>query len=381
MKVGRALGCHVTRFLLVSCLSFAHAGLRQQVAELAENGRLDSALALAQSALKTDKGSPEALLLAGKLQLRGDLAAKSWQTLKNQSVSSPEQAEALYLLGQYHYAAGRYHQAIPEFRDYFRRYPGGEDADRAGYWMANACLHLALTQNDKATYLDTGLAYLAKMPSQQKQSGYYAALATESAARLRLALNQWAQADSLLQSLSPNIPADEAPAILLLRTKALRAGNKAYAPLADSLLLAYPQSPEASYLRKIKGKLPRPAQALIRNDSGANAIADGNSAPIPGFKGESAPGNERNLAGKPVPDPVGEYTLQVGAFSLPGNAQALVEQLRRKGITASARTAQRAGKSMNEVRVGAFADRESAAKFGEEKLRPLQILYQIKTRD
>ncbi len=365
---------------LVFGLSFAQASLRHQVAELAENGRLDSALALAQAALKNDQGQAEALLLTGKLQLRGDLASKSWQTLKNASTPSPEQAEAFYLLGQYHYASGRYHQAIPEFREYFRRYPEGEDADRAGYWMANACLHLALTQNDRAAYLDTGMAYLAKMPSRQKQSGYYAALAMESAARLLLGKNQWEQADSLLKALAPNLPDDEAPAILLLRAKALRAGNKAYTPLTDSLLKAYPQSPEAAYLRKIKSKLPRPAQALPRSDTSviSAASSQGQTSPQPL---QTDIENARSLPVASTADSAGEYTLQVGSFAMPGNAQALVEQLRRKGISASTRTVQRSGKSMHEVFIGAYADRESATKFAEDKLRPLQILYQIKARD
>lgn len=356
--LGPALG-----LVFVACAWLGRAGeLTDDLAGLASRGLFDSAQALLEIAKGNGaaQADPEKWnLLSGKLELQGYRAAKFWKGLKESRQTSSEQAQALYLLGQYQYAAGRYHLAIPEFREYFRRYPRGEDADRAGYWMANACLHLALTQSGREAYLDTAFLYLEKMPAQTNPRSFYAPLATECAARLYLAKSQPLIADSIAAKALPKASRDEKPALWLLRSLALRAAERSYRPFLDSLLRDYPRSPEAQYANRFHNRLPlwptvKPADSLPNPREGAMTPAADENKPMARFR------------------------LQIGSFSQPENAHSLARQMRQKGMTVALESTEVNGKDLIQVFIGPFPNEASAQAFGEEKLRPLHIVYQLK---
>jgi outer membrane protein assembly factor BamD (BamD/ComL family) len=333
--------------------------LRDRVAALAEQGLMDSAYALV---LIADDGVDprEKALLAGKLSPRGDQAAKALQTLKTEGKKSPEQAEALYLLGQYQYAAGRYQMAIPEFREYLRRYPKGEDADRATYWMANACLHLALTQPERSAYLDSGLLYLSRMPSLNTPGAYYASLAAECAARILLAREEYAAADSVLREAMRHAPEDEKPALMLLRALWLRTTDRSYADAIQSLKTDFPRSPEAEYVRRLKSQLPKAASIPRKDESDPAAT-------------QPARATKPNGA-----DSV--YALQVGSFAQRENAEALMQQLVRKGMRVELESHKRGHQFLTLVLVGQFQSAAEAEVYGTENLKPLQVMYQVRRR-
>lgn len=340
--------------------------LRETVAELAGRGLLDSAY---QSVVSADSSNAhttpanEKALLLGKLSLRGDASAKALTTLKAQGKKSPEQAEALYLLGQYQYAAGRYHLAIPEFREYLRRYPQGEDADRAAYWMGNACLHLALTHPDRSAYLDTGLAYLARMPALSQPGAYYAALAAECAARIWLAKGETAAADSVLSQAMQQAPDEEMPALLLLRALWLRTQNQPYEKAIATLKSDFPQSPEMEYVQRLKGKLPKAAS--ISGPSSPTDAAVSSAKPAIAVQQATLDST---------------YTLQIGSFAQRENAETLVSQLNRKGIKAEIETQRRGQQTLNVVMVGRFANADQAEAQGLSLLKPLKVMYQVRRR-
>jgi outer membrane protein assembly factor BamD (BamD/ComL family) len=331
--------------------------LRDRVAALAEQGMMDSAYASVLSA-GDEVESREKALLTGKLSPRGDQAARALQSLKADGKKSPEQAEALYLLGQYQYAAGRYQMAIPEFREYLRRYPTGEDADRATYWMANACLHLSLTQPDRSAYLDTGLLYLSRMPSLKTPGAYYASLAAECAARILLAREEYAAADSVLRHAMRHAPEDEKPALMLLRAIWLRTSDRPYSEAIQALKADFPRSPEADYVQRLKGQLPKAASIPRKTEPSANQVTNTTNA-----------GQADSI-----------YALQVGSFAQPENAEALKQQLLRKGIRVELESIKRGHQFLTLVLVGPFNSITEAEAYGIENLKPMRVMYQARRR-
>ena len=85
--------------------------------------------------------------------------------------------EAVFRLGQWHYAAGEYRLAIPRFREYLLHYPRGPWRNPAAYWMGYSCLQLVRQYPAKKVYLDTGLHYVEGLESRGRPKGYYLPLA------------------------------------------------------------------------------------------------------------------------------------------------------------------------------------------------------------
>ena len=99
---------------------------RETLLALARKGLLDSARSAAAKGMATHPQDAFLLLLLGKLSPSGQESAEYFQKSIKREEIPPEAEEALFRLGQYTYATGKYYLAIPYFRDYLRRYPKGD---------------------------------------------------------------------------------------------------------------------------------------------------------------------------------------------------------------------------------------------------------------
>ncbi|HLP41785.1 MAG TPA: tetratricopeptide repeat protein, partial [Fibrobacteria bacterium] len=312
--------------------AYSPAALREEIRSLARRGLFDSALALCRRALEFDSNDTYARFMAGKLAPEGKTSAEHFKRVLESGRSGPEAEESRFRLGQYYYAAGKYHLAIPYFRDYLRLYPKGDWREPAHYWMGSACLALAQAQPERAAYLDTGMVYFQRLRESVPQDHYYHALALEGLAKARVAKGNWAGAWEAVKAALDRAPEDERASILLLAAQ-LRRGvdRKEELRLLTRLAAEHPRSPEARNLRKLNGssdpaRWRAPAiqgapKASLRTDSAA-----GNAEPA-GSAGSAAP--ERKPAGDvastrpPAPSAEGSFTLQLGAFAQAANAQSL----------------------------------------------------------
>jgi TolA-binding protein len=144
--------------------------LRQEVSRLASQGRLDEALDQVERNASSLPGAWNAMF-RGKLELDGDKAARGYKAASADSAPPQMRGEALFRQGQYQYAAGRYHLAIPHFREYLSRYPTGVWSEPSAYWMAYACIQLVRQRPGREAYLDSAQAYLRKLEFRGR-SGY-----------------------------------------------------------------------------------------------------------------------------------------------------------------------------------------------------------------
>ena len=352
---------------------------------LVRKGLFDSALALCRRALEADGSDAFAAFMAAKLSPSGRESSEFFSKAQRLSPDSPEAEESLFRLGQYHYAAGKYHLAIPCFRDYLRLFPLGDWIDPAHYWMGNACLAFVQARPEKADYLDTGAVYLQRMLDGIKSDNYYRSLALEGIAKIKAAKGDREGARASALSALEIAPEDEKASILLLAAQ-MRPGSEGKEYLR-TLLSRYPQSPEVGYLRRLNaGKDPsqwRPGAG----PSGNNAAASG-AAPVERATSARTPEARPPALPAPVQPPVpvsppaavdappGGFTLQLGAFSQMANAQSLAAELRKLGLEPEISESMRAGKPFFQVRMGRFSTSEEARAFGVATLKPRGVLFQ-----
>ena len=131
--------------------------LRQEVSRLASQGRLDEAL---ERVHQNESSLPAAwnAMFRGKLELDGDKSARGYKAASGDSAPPQMRSEAVFRQGQYQYAAGRYHLAIPHFREYLARHPNGAWAEASSYWMAYSCIQLVKQRGGREAYLDSAQA-------------------------------------------------------------------------------------------------------------------------------------------------------------------------------------------------------------------------------
>jgi cell division protein FtsN len=357
------------------------------IVELARQGRLDSARDAALRALAAYPASPSLLVLLGKLAPSGPEASEYFKQAVKAAPASPEAEEAYFRLGQYTYATGKYHLAIPYFRDYLRQYPKGVWKDPALYWMGNACLAYARSREEKAAYLDSGEVWFARLLEAAKPGDYYRTLAFEGLAKAKAGKGDREGAWEAAQRALEKAPEEEKPPLLLLAAQTRQGVDRAAEKdLIGRLMAGYPQSPEARYLRKLNAGadtarwksgsgLPRPVPAPPRDSlappaAGGPKASDTSTLPL-----ARAPARAPDTAGKAAAGNP-PFTLQCGAFAQAENAAAMAAELSKLGLAPETVARERGGKRIYQVRVGRFATAEEAEAFAREKLKPRRILSQ-----
>lgn len=362
------------------------AAAKQEILALARAGRLDSAYDRCRAALASDSDNAFLLLMMGKLSPEGRLSAEYFKKAIKAGGSSPggspEAEEARFRLGQFNYAAGKYHLAIPFFRDYIRLFPKGDWKDPAYYWMGNACLSLAQSRPDRAAYLDSGAAYFQALFSRLKPDDYYRPLALEGLARAKIAKGDREGAwQSALEALD-KAPDEEKPPLLLISAQ-LRQGadREEEKGLMARLINQYPQSPEARYLRKLNAGadtsrwkagpgLPRPAPPPAK-DSISDARTNSSRKVT-----ETSALPKAATAETAKAAPARRFALQLGAFSQAGNAQAMMASVAKLGLNPELVESERGGKRMYQVRLGRFATSDEAEEYARKELKPHRYLSQ-----
>lgn len=353
---------------------------REEIRSLARRGHFDSALALCRQALESDSGDVYARFMAGKLSPQGKASAEHFKRVLESGKPGPESEESRFRLGQYHYAAGKYHLAIPYFREYVRLHPRGDWQEPALYWMGRACLALAQSRPDRAAYLDSGLAYFQRLRDLGPPDGYYHALALEGIAKARLSRGDREGAWQAAQGALEKAPEDERAAILLLAAQLRRdVDREEERRLLRRLADEHPRSPEVRHLRRLNGSTdparwrapvpPGPVRPPDSSQAGAPAPA-GVTSTIP--QGGSVPGGDPPRAAAAGP----RYTLQLGAFAQAANARSLAADLAKLGFAPELAEASRGGKAIYQVRLGRFATAEEAQAFAQANLKPRKILFQ-----
>jgi cell division protein FtsN len=371
---------------------------REAILDLARKGLLDSAFAACKAALAGNPEDPFLLLMMGKLGTDGKQSAAYFKKAVQYGGASPEAGESLFRLGQFNYAAGHYHTAIPYFRDYLRQFPKGDWREPAHYWMGNACLSLAQGRSDKAAYLDSGAVWFQKLLDASKPEDYYYPLALEGLAKAKAAKGDREGAWKAAQSALEKAPEEEQSPLLLLSAQ-LRQGvdRDEEKNLMARLISLYPQSPEARYLRKLNAKadtskwksgsgLLRPAiPAALDTLAPAAAPATAPSPPLSASKPPAAAPKGQDSIRKATDFPAlpkgpGDgakpYALQLGAFSQAANAQAMMAGLAKAGFSPELVESMRGGKKLYQVRLGRFATSEEASEYARTALKPKQFLSQ-----
>ena len=324
--------------------------LRREVAGLSAQGKLEAALALVENSSLPPSTSN---LLGGKLELRGDVSQKKFESVISDPDAAPAaRGEALFRLGQLHYAAGQYRFAIPQFREYLTGYPKGAWADPAAYWMAYSCLQFSLVSHQKA-YLDSGLKYLERFKSKKTSGDYYRPLALSAKARTLLTRGKrgdTATALTVLREAQHRSPAEEIPGIMLLAARALQHSNPDDGKeWEDSLLWDYPFSPEALLL----SSSPKFKNILI----------------------PSSPKSKTQVSTPSAPSP--RYTLQLGLFSVARNAEEMRKRLAAKKIVVRVEQVTSDGDRMYRVLYGDFPDAPSARQEGTRIFKRLAYAFQV----
>jgi hypothetical protein len=322
--------------------------VRHEAGRLAAQGRIEEAIALVERH-SAEMPAVWTAMFAGKLELGGEDAARGYAGAAADSAPEQMRGEAVFRMGQYHYAAGRYHLAIPQFRLYLARHPDGAWSEESAYWMAHACIQYARARPDRAAYLDTALVYLRGLESKGRTS-YYWPLARATQARVRLLRGDIAEALRDLREARTRAPAEEIPGILLLSLQADPTSPEAGA-WEDSLRWSYPLSPEAQ-------ALAQPAQPI-------HALPQPpppHSTPKPNEK------ESRASAG---------HALQIGAFSLRENAERLQGELAAKKITARIEPLFTPERTLYRVLSGSYPDAATAKREGERLLTPLGYAFRV----
>ena len=359
---------------------------REALLALARKGLLDSARSVALKAHASHPDDAFILLLLGKLSPAGQESAEYFQKAIKVGGNSPEAEEALFRLGQYTYATGKYPLAIPYFRAYLLRFPKGGWKDPATYWMGNACLALVRARGDKVGYLDSSETWFAKLLEGTKPGEYYHPLALEGLAKAKAGKGDRDGAWKATQEALEQAPEEEKPPLLLLAAQTRQGVDRgAEKSMLMRLLAKYPQSPEARYLRSLNADadtahwksgsgFPRAAVTTLPRDSLAAAGTDGSHAkPEEAGPAHTAPSQTVPSATTPGDKP---FTLQCGAFTQPANAEAMMAGLSKLGLAPETLERERGGKRIYQVRVGRFATPEEAEAFARDRLKPQHILSQ-----
>lgn len=378
------------------------ANLREEIRSLARQGNLDSALVLCRQALEIDSGDTFARFMSGKLAPEGKASGDHFRQVLESGKPGPEAEESRFRLGQFHYAAGRYHLAIPNFREYVKLHPRGDWKEPAHYWMGSACLSLVQSRPDKSAYLDTAALYFQRLLDMTPNDQYYHALALEGTAKVRMAKGDWAGAWEAARSALDKAPEDERASILLLAAQLRRgADREEERRLLARLASEHPQSPEVRHLRKINGSadpsrwrapaVPGAPKLIPVQDSTTQVPTAGTVAPALPNPGVTVPAAAQPTAqptAQPAAQPAaqaaasaaspgqGGFTLQLGAFAQAANAQGLMAELTKKGFTPETVESLRGGKRIYQVRLGRFPSAEEALEYARVNLKPRKILSQ-----
>lgn len=340
MKSGALPAVPVVRALLAFAASAAFAApdaIRREVSRLASQGSAEEALLLVEEQAAVLPPEWKAMFDA-KLELGGEVSARGYTNAASGNASAEMRGEAIFRLAQYHYAAGRYNLAIPQFRRYHAEYPRGEWADASAYWMAYACLQYVRQRAGREAYLDTANAYLDRI-EERGRTGYYWPLARAARARTALLRGDTAATARLLEDARAGAPAEEKPGALLLSLQAWR--NSPAAPeWEDALRWNYPLSPETRILD------PAPRASDVRA-----------TAP----RAQETPG----------------HALQLGAFSQRENADRLRNELAGKRMDARIEAFEHGGNILYRVMVGNYPDAETASREGRRVLTPLGYKFRV----
>ncbi len=295
--------------------------LVREASILSSQGKLDAALALVAGA-DSSLPAPIAGWLRGRFELKGENSRKGLEIAASDSnPDSVSRGEAIFLLGQFHYAAKAFHFAIPRFREYLLRYPEGAWTDPAAFWMAYSCLEFARARPQKAAYLDTGLAYATRVEAHARSDA------------------------------SPPTHQGGLAPILSVKARLLLAkGDSAGAKTAMDEIRRIGSAAEISELGAASRK--------------RNATVGGFPVPPITAKDSVAPESLR-------------YTLQLGAFSQSANADQLRTRLLAKGVKARIEENPSGEKRFFRVLYGDFADAASAQQAGERMLAPLGYMFQV----
>ena len=328
--------------------------LRQEVSRLASQGLLDEALDQVERNASSLPASWNAMF-RGKLELDGDKAARGYKAAAADSAPPQMRGEALFRQGQYQYAAGRYHLAVPLFREYLTRYPTGVWSEASAYWMAYSCIQLVRQRPGKDGYLDTAQAYLRKLEFRGR-SGYYWPLARATQARVLLMRGDTVGAQRALRDARGKAPAEEMPGVLLLSLQAGDPGDGG--AWADSLRWDYPLSPETRLLGSAaRARAPQATPAPPPQDHVT-------TPPPPVVK---------------TPLLKGAYSLQLGVFSQVENARKFVAELAAKNIPARVEPMQGRSGQLHRVLYGAFANEALAAAEGKKVVTPKGYEFRVVT--
>jgi cell division septation protein DedD len=331
--------------------------VRKEVGALASAGRFDDALA-AVDRNASDLPASWNAMFQGKLALEGGASAQGYKLVANaprDSAAPQMRSEALYRQGQYQYASGRYHLAIPLFREYLAQNPTGYWSEASSYWMAHACIQHARLRSGRGNYLDTAQAYLRKLEFRGKD-GYYWPMARAAQARIHLMRGDTVGALRALRDARSRAPAEERASVLLLSYLAEKPGSSAAAEWEDSLRWGYPLSPEARALPPARA---RPVAAL----------------PAP-----SAPAVNTSAPATPAPTTTGAlpkgYHLQLGVFSSSVNAERLRDELAGKKVSARVDPLRSGGKELHRVTTGPFRNAAAAEAEGK-RLKALGYEHRV----
>jgi hypothetical protein len=323
--------------------------LRREVGALAAQGRLDEAQALVARHQDVIP-APWRAMFAGKLELDGEFSARGYSEAGADSAPEQMRGEAVYRLGQYHYAAGRHNLAIPQFRLYLSKHSEGAWAEASAYWMAHSCLQFARSRADRAGYLDTAEAYLNALEAKGRDS-YYWPLARAARARILLERGDSASvraAAKALRDARGAVPPEEAAGVLLLSLQGRPAAPEA-AAWEGSLRWDYPLSPEAQSLPRSTARAATPMPMVMPEPK----------LPPPA----------------PTPSPKkGGHALQLGAFAQRENAERLRAELATKKIDARIVPLTAAGKTLYRVLAGDYPDAEAARREGEKMGYPFRVV-------
>jgi cell division protein FtsN/TolA-binding protein len=359
---------------------------REEILSLARKGLLDSAFAAAKSALAATPEDPFLLLMMGKLSPGGKESAEYFRKAIKAGGAGPEAEESHFRLGQFNYAAGKYYLAIPFFRDYLKLFPAGDWKEPSAYWMGNACLSLAQGRPEKTAYLDSGAVWFQKLLDHSKPEDYYYPLALEGLAKARAAKGDRQGAWDAARSALEKAPDEEQSPLLLLSAQLRQGVDRQEEKRLMALLVGrYPQSPEARYLRKLNSGadtsrwksgsgFPRAAMPPAKDSLSVSLPADSSRrspeiSALPPAASQGVPPAAATSGGK-------GYTLQLGAFSQAGNAQAMMANLAKAGLAPELAESNRGGKKIYQVRVGRFATSDDAAEYAKTTLKPLRFLSQ-----
>lgn len=325
--------------------------IRGEAGRLAADGKLDEAQALVKRH-GVDMPAVWRAMFAGKLEADGEASARGYAGAAADSAPEQMRGEATFRLGQYHYAAARYHLAIPQFRAYLARHPNGLWSQESAYWMAHACLQLVKQQPARVAYLDTALTYLRLLESKGPKA-YYWPLGRAAQARAYMArggVGDTAAALRALQGARGRMPPEETPGLLLLSLRADPA-NPAAGAWEDSLRWNYPLSPEAL-------SLSRPAARQT-------PVAE---TPRPAPQAPPSPGS-------------GTHILQLGAFSQIDNALRLQAQLADKRIVARVEPLRVGSRTLHRVVTGDYPDALTAQREGKRLLDPWGFSFRVVAKE